>query len=93
MLNDHERRALAELERHLSGDAEFAARMAGVADAPPAPAFPAVPVLCALLFILAPVVMLMFGWAGVLIIVDLFAAAVAVVLIRRQAAEKGRDVR
>ncbi|BCJ46206.1 hypothetical protein GCM10010168_51550 [Actinoplanes ianthinogenes] len=85
MLNDYERRALAELERNLNGDSEFASRMAGLAGVPPAPTFPAVPVLCALLFILVPVVMLLFGWPGVLIVLDLFAAAIAVVLIRRQA--------
>ncbi|WIM98701.1 DUF3040 domain-containing protein [Actinoplanes oblitus] len=84
MLNDHERRALAELERSLKGDSDFAARMAGLADVPAPPPFPAVPVLCALLFILVPLVMLLFGWAGVLIVLDLFAAAVAVVLIRRR---------
>ncbi|GAA4601598.1 hypothetical protein BJY16_003943 [Actinoplanes octamycinicus] len=84
MLNDYERRALADLERSLKGDSEFAARMAGLADVPPAPAFPAVPILCALLFILVPLVMLLFGWAGVLIVLDVFAAAIAVVLIRRR---------
>ncbi|GAA2896150.1 hypothetical protein Acy02nite_61690 [Actinoplanes cyaneus] len=87
-MNDHERRALADLERHLQHDAEFAARMSTFAGVPAAAeqASPAVPVLCALLFIAVPLVMLLFGWVGVLIVLDLFAAAVAVILIRRRAA-------
>ncbi|MFI1994007.1 DUF3040 domain-containing protein [Actinoplanes sp. NPDC020271] len=86
-MNDHERRALADLERHLEQqDSDFAARMNTLAGIPVAePASPAVPVLSALLFIAVPLVMLFFGWPGVLIVLDLFAAAVAVVLIRRRA--------
>ncbi|GIF12756.1 DUF3040 domain-containing protein [Actinoplanes teichomyceticus] len=85
MLNDHERRTLAELEHHLQGDADFVARMAAPAGGGSEPVFPAVPVLCALLFILVPLVMLLFGWPGVLVVVDLFAAAMAIVMLRRRA--------
>ncbi|GAA2701697.1 DUF3040 domain-containing protein [Actinoplanes palleronii] len=85
MLNDYERRCLAELEYQLRSDSAFAARMAGPVPARPEPASPAVPILCALLFILVPLVMLLFGWPGVLILLDLFAAAIAVILLRRRA--------
>ncbi|BCY07421.1 DUF3040 domain-containing protein [Actinoplanes sp. L3-i22] len=84
MLNDNERRALADLERHLQHDPDFTARMDGLAGVPAEPPSPAVPVLCALLFITIPLVMLLFGWVGVLIALDLFAAAVALILIRRR---------
>jgi hypothetical protein len=82
MLNDYDQRTIAELERriHLS-DPEFAARMSGL------PAgrlpFPVVPMLCAALFILVPPVTLLFGWPGLIVLADLFLAAVAVVLVRR----------
>ena len=69
MLDDDERRILADLEQQFQ-----------VAERP----FPAIPVLCAGLFICVPLVMLLFGWPGVVIVLDLFAAAVAVVLIRRR---------
>ncbi|GIF07395.1 DUF3040 domain-containing protein [Actinoplanes siamensis] len=85
MLNDNERRALADLERHLEHDPDFTARMNDLAGIPAEPAFPIVPVLCALLFIAIPLTMLLFGWPGVVVVLDLFAAAVAVVLIRRRA--------
>jgi hypothetical protein len=89
MLNDSERRALADLERHLQHDPDFTARMDGLAGVPAEPASPALPVLGALLFITIPLVMLLFGWAGVLLALDLFAAAAAIILIRRRALRSG----
>ncbi|GAA4951934.1 DUF3040 domain-containing protein [Actinoplanes utahensis] len=81
MLSDDDRRVLADLESrvHLS-DPEFAARMA---DRCGPARFPALAVLCAALFILVPPVMLLFSWAGLIVVLDLFLVAVAVVLIRR----------
>ncbi|WP_436520816.1 DUF3040 domain-containing protein [Actinoplanes sp. HUAS TT8] len=85
-MNEHERRTLADLERHLEHDPDFAARINQLAGVPgPELAFPIVPVLCALLFIALPLVMMFFGWAGVIVLVDLFMAVVAVILIRRYA--------
>ncbi|GLY06772.1 MULTISPECIES: DUF3040 domain-containing protein [Actinoplanes] len=82
MLDDRDRRILDDLEQQLAvADPEFAARMSAPAAEQP---FPAVAGLCALLFICAPLVMLLFGWPGVIIAVDVFAAAVAVVLIHRR---------
>ncbi|MEU4158231.1 DUF3040 domain-containing protein [Actinoplanes sp. NPDC026670] len=81
MLNDDDRRTIAELERriHLS-DPDFAARMDGThRDVP----FPVVAVLCAALFILVPPAMLLFGWPGLVVVLDLFVAGVVVVLVRR----------
>jgi hypothetical protein len=82
-MNDNDLRTIAELERriHLS-DPEFAARMTAGAHAEVR--FPAIAVLCAVLFILVPPVMLLFGWLGLIVLLDLFLAAVAVVLIRRR---------
>jgi hypothetical protein len=82
MLNDEDRRTIAELEHriHLS-DPDFAARMTS---APAAEvSFPVVAVLCAALFILVPPAMLLFGWPGLIVVVDLFLAGMAVVLVRR----------
>ncbi|GLW31902.1 DUF3040 domain-containing protein [Actinoplanes regularis] len=83
MLNDSERRALADLERHLQHDPEFVARMDGLATAPAVPAFPIVPVLSAGLFITVPLVMLLFGWVGVIILLYAFAIAIGVIVFRR----------
>jgi hypothetical protein len=82
-MNDNDSRTIAELERriHLS-DPEFAARMAAGPQAEVR--FPAVAALCAVLFILVPPVMLLFGWLGLIVTLDLFLAAVAIVLIRRR---------
>ncbi|MFC4069456.1 DUF3040 domain-containing protein [Actinoplanes subglobosus] len=82
MLNDDDRRTIAELERcvHMS-DPEFAARMNGtpIADAP----FPVGAVLGAALFIAVPPAMLLFGWPGLVVVIDLFLAGVTVALVRR----------
>lgn len=85
-MNDQERRTLADLERHLQHDPDFAARMDDLAGLPRAePAFPVLPVLSALAFIAVPLIMMFFGWPGVLMVLDLFAATIAVILIRRRA--------
>jgi hypothetical protein len=82
-MNDNDGRTIAELEHriHLS-DPEFAARM--IAGAHAEVRFPTLAVLCAVLFVLVPPVMLLFGWLGLIVTLDLFLAAVAVVLIRRR---------
>ncbi|MEU8241328.1 DUF3040 domain-containing protein [Actinoplanes missouriensis] len=70
MLDDDERRILADLERQFEpGGGEVA--------------FPTIPVLCVLLFLAVPLVMLLFGWPGLLVTVDAFAVALAFVLVRR----------
>ena len=68
MLNENERRILADLEQQFP-----------VAERP----FPTIAVLCAGLFICLPLVTLLFGWPGLVLVLDVFAATVAVVLIRR----------
>ena len=81
-MSDDDRRVIAELEqRVILSDPDFAARMA---EPPPEVRFPAVAVLCAGLFILVPPVMLLFGWPGLIIVVDLFIAALVAVLLRRR---------
>ena len=81
MLNDDDRRILADLEHrvHLS-DPDFATRMA----VPPAEGgFPALAAIGAALFVLIPPMMLLFGRPGLLVTVELLLGAAAVVLIRR----------
>ncbi|MBG0562521.1 DUF3040 domain-containing protein [Actinoplanes aureus] len=70
MLDDDERRILADLEREFQEPVERP--------------FPTIPVLCVLLFLAFPLVMLLFGWPGLVITFDLFAASVAIVLLRRR---------
>ncbi|BBH68764.1 hypothetical protein ACTI_54490 [Actinoplanes sp. OR16] len=70
MLSDRDRRIIADLERQFEPATQ---------DVP----FPTVTVLCVLLFLTVPLVMLLFSWPGLLIAVDVFAVAVAYVLIRR----------
>ncbi|WP_328469354.1 dolichyl-diphosphooligosaccharide--protein glycosyltransferase subunit 2 [Actinoplanes sp. NBC_00393] len=70
MLDDDERRILADLERDFQEPEERP--------------FPTISVLCVGLFIAFPIVMLLFGWPGLIITLDLFAAAVAIVLLRRR---------
>ncbi|MEU4427604.1 DUF3040 domain-containing protein [Actinoplanes sp. NPDC024001] len=45
--------------------------------------FPTISVLCVLLFLAFPIVMLLFGWPGLLTTIGLFALAVTAVLLRR----------
>ncbi|MEV0901357.1 DUF3040 domain-containing protein [Actinoplanes sp. NPDC049802] len=80
MLSDDDRRTLADLETQLRADPEFAARMAAPASEV---RFPIVATLCVGLFILVPPVMLLFGWPGLIITVDVFASVIAVILIAR----------
>jgi hypothetical protein len=80
MLNDHDRRALEEIERHLVlEDPALEDRLAG--DARP---FPAVLVLCAVFYILAPISKLLFGWAGLEVTAAVFVIAVTTVVILRR---------
>ncbi|MEV6302810.1 DUF3040 domain-containing protein [Actinoplanes sp. NPDC051861] len=82
MLDDKERRILADLERQLTaGDPGFAARMGGTESPRP---FPTITVLLVLLFLAFPFVMLLSGWFGMVIALDVFALAVAGVLISRR---------
>jgi hypothetical protein len=77
MLNDDDRRLLADLEQRVRlGDPEFAARTA-------APRFPTLSVLGAALFVLVPPVFLLFGRPGLLVTVHLFLGAVVAVLVHR----------
>lgn len=69
MLDDDERRILAELERDLQ-------------EPVPRP-FPTISVLVVLLFLAFPLVTLLFGGPGLIVTVSLFAAAVAIVLLHR----------
>lgn len=69
MLDDEERRILADLER------EF--------QVPEERPFPTVSVLCVLLFLAFPLVMLLFSWPGLTITVGLFAVALLIVLVHR----------
>ncbi|WP_430783401.1 DUF3040 domain-containing protein [Actinoplanes sp. G11-F43] len=81
-MSDDDRQVIADLEKRiLLSDPEFAARMA---DQPAGVRFPTVSVLCAILFILVPPVMLLFGWPGLIIVVDLFIAALVAVLLHRR---------
>jgi Flp pilus assembly protein TadB len=75
MLSDRDRRILADLERQFE-------------PAGPGVQFPTIAVLCVLLFLTVPLVTLLFGWPGLLITLDVFAVAVAFVLIRRRRARR-----
>ncbi|MEV4351414.1 DUF3040 domain-containing protein [Actinoplanes sp. NPDC049596] len=66
MLDDHDRRALDDLERQFTRP------------------FPTVLVLCAGLYICAPLAKLLFGWTGLEIVAASFVIAVAAVLMRRR---------
>lgn len=82
MLSDDDRRVIADLEqRVILSDPDFAARMAVH---PTEVRFPAVAALWATLFILIPPAMLLFGWPGLIIVVDLFIAALVAVLLHRR---------
>ena len=81
MLDERERRVLAEIERGLSRqDPSFAAVMRAQGEDRP---FPTVLALCIGLYVSLPMMMLLFGWIAALITFDAFAVAVAVVLVRR----------
>jgi hypothetical protein len=82
MLDEQDRRALAGIEQALARqDPRFAQRMRTRGEDRP---FPTVLALCASLYILLPMVMLLVGWIAAVVTLDLFATAIAVVLIRRR---------
>ena len=82
-MDEHAQRALHAIEQNLTReDPAFVARMR--AGREPEPRFPAIPALCASLYILVPLVALLFGWPGLVIVLDVFAVAVVAVLIRRR---------
>lgn len=82
MLSDDDRRVIADLEKRvILSDPAFAERMI---THPTEVRFPTVAVLWATLFILIPPVMLLFSWPGLIIVVDLFIAALVAVLLHRR---------
>jgi hypothetical protein len=87
MLDEQERRTLQEIERGLSRqDPSFAARMREGEER----RFPTVLALSVSLFILLPTVALLFGWVAAVVTLDVFAAALAVVLYRHRRERAGR---
>jgi len=87
MLDEQDRRVLAEIERALSRqDPALAARMRAQGEDRP---FPTVLALCILLYVMLPMVMLMFGWIAALVTFDVFAVTVAVVLAWRRLRRAG----
>jgi hypothetical protein len=81
-MDDQGQRALHAIEQNLTReDPAFVARMR-VGRTPDA-RFPTISALCASLYILIPLGALLFGWPGVVIILDVFAVAIAAVLIHR----------
>jgi hypothetical protein len=88
MLDERDRRVLAEIERGLSRqDPAFAARMHAEREERHAPTVLA---LCASLYISLPMVMLLFGWVAAVMTLEAFAVAIAVVLARRRSRRAGR---
>ncbi|WP_433719134.1 DUF3040 domain-containing protein [Actinoplanes sp. CA-051413] len=88
MLDDRERRVLAEIERGLSRqDAAFASRMRTAGEDRPAPTVLA---LCISLYISLPMVMLLFGWVAAVFTLEAFAVVIAVVLARRRSSRARR---
>lgn len=83
MLDDRDRRALQEIERHLAQhDPALVARLS----APPVAArpFPTLLVLCALLYVALPIMTLLFGRTGAATTAAVFVAVVLLVLLRRR---------
>ena len=82
MLEEKDRRVLADIEQHLSaGDPAFARRMR--ADAVPACPFPTVSVLCVGTFLSIPFLALFLGPRAVLILLTVTAVLVMTVLLSR----------
>lgn len=87
-MDDPVQRALQDIERHLArDDPAFVARMRG--ERRELPRFPTIAALCTTLYILLPLVMLLFGWPVVVGMIDAFAVVIAAVLIRRHRARPG----
>ena len=88
MLDEHDRRALAEIERELSRqDPTFATRMAGPGEDR---RFPTILALCVSLYVLLPMVMLLFGGRATMLVFGVFALVIAAVLARRGVGRAGR---
>ena len=82
MLDERDRRVLAEIERGLSRqDPGLAALMRAQGEDRPTPTDLA---LCVCLYVSLPMMMLLFGWIAALVTFDVFAVAIAVVLVRRR---------
>ncbi|BAL89134.1 hypothetical protein AMIS_39140 [Actinoplanes missouriensis 431] len=83
MLEEKDRRALAEIEQHLAaGDPAFAARMTAPPATPGRP-FPILSVLGVVVFLTMPFVGLFLGPTAALIVADLAAVTAVVVLVLR----------
>jgi uncharacterized protein (TIGR03382 family) len=83
MLDDRDRRALQDIEGHLTRhDPALAARLSD----PPAAArpFPTVLALCVGLYIVVPIMSLLFGGTGAATTAALFGAVILLVLLRRR---------
>jgi Flp pilus assembly protein TadB len=84
MLDEQDRRALVEIELGLSRqDPKFVTRMRRQGDDR---RFPTVLALCVSLYVVVPMVALLFGWIAAVVTFDAFAVLIAVVLIRRRRA-------
>ncbi|WIM99368.1 DUF3040 domain-containing protein [Actinoplanes oblitus] len=82
MLEESDRRVLADIEHHLSaGDPAFARRMRS--GDPPACAFPTVSVLCVGTFLSTPFLGLFLGPRGVLIAINVTAVVILLILLCR----------
>lgn len=82
-MEEQARRALDDIEQNLvREDPAFVAQMDP--NRPQLPRFPTVSVLCASLYILMPLVMLLFGWLAVVFTIAAFAVAVGSVLLRHR---------
>jgi hypothetical protein len=83
MLDDQDRRSLREIENGVARDDPAFARSFhhAWADTPPVPV---VLLLCVALYIAAPLVSLLFGWRGLVVLVAAFLIALAVALVHRR---------
>jgi hypothetical protein len=87
MLDEHDRRVLAQIERGLSRqDPALAARMRGQRENRP---FPTIFVLCVVLYVLLPMLTMLLGWIAALVTFDVFAVVIALVLARRSRKRAG----
>jgi hypothetical protein len=79
---DDERDALRTIEQNLiRTDPGFAARMRSPQAA--APRFPWIFALCAFCYVVIPIEALLSGWRSAVLTLDLIAAAMAIIMIRR----------
>ncbi len=83
MSDDRDGQALHRIERDLlDDDPAFVARMRR--QQMPARPSPTVPVVIGLVYVVAPMTMLLFGWTGALTALGLGVLIVAAVLVRRR---------